>query len=114
MATSGHPQRGDIYWVRLDPTVGTEVKKTRPAVILSNDVQNRAGQRVLAVPITSAVSRIYPFEAPLAVAGKPGKAMLDQVRCLDASRLQDCIGRVTSDEMKAIEAALRLAFELMP
>lgn len=106
------PRRGDIFWVNLDPTVGSEVRKARPAVILSNDAQNSVGQRVLAAPITSNVSRVYSFEAEVGVGEKRCKAMLDQVRCLDRSRLQDYVGRVSATEMRAMEKALRVAFDL--
>jgi mRNA interferase MazF len=99
--------------VNLDPSIGTEVKKTRPAVILSNNAQNSVGQRVLAAPITSNVSRVYSFEAKLEVGGVRGKAMLDQVRCLDQSRLRGYIGAITSVEMRAVEKALRIAFDLV-
>lgn len=102
-----------MFWVNLDPTVGTEVRKTRPAVILSNDAQNLAGQRVLAIPVTSNTNRLYSFEALIQVGGKPAKAMLDQVRCLDQVRLGDYICTVTKEEMKAIERALRIAFDLV-
>ena len=107
------PRRGDVYWVNLDPTVGTEVKKTRPAVVLSNNAQNEARQRVLAAPVTSNTSRLYSFEALITVDGKPAKAMLDQVRCLDQSRLRRYIGAVSKDEMRGIEKALRIAFDLL-
>jgi mRNA interferase MazF len=106
------PRRGDVFWVNLDPTIGTEVKKTRPAVILSNNAQNRVGQRVLAAPVTSNVSRVYSFEALITVAGEPAKAMLDQVRCLDQSRLGRHIGTISEEEMQAVEKALRVAFDL--
>ncbi len=99
--------------MNLDPTVGTEVRKTRPAVILSNDAQNEVGQRVLAAPITSNTVRVYSFEASLQVAGRPAKAMLDQVRCLDQSRLRDHIATVSRPELGAIEKALRVAFDLI-
>lgn len=107
------PRRGDIYWVRLDPAIGTEVKKTRPAVVLSNNVQNSAGLRVLAAPITSNVSKVYSFEAPVVVKGRGCKAMLDQVRCLDQSRLKDFAGQATEAEIRGFEAALRVTFDLV-
>jgi len=107
------PRRGEVYWVNLDPTVGTEVKKRRPAVILSNNAQNEAGQRVLAAPVTSNTSRVYSFEALITVGGRPAKAMLDQVRSLDQSRLGQCIGTVSRDEMKGLEKALRIASDLV-
>jgi mRNA-degrading endonuclease toxin of MazEF toxin-antitoxin module len=54
------PRRGDVYWVTLDPVVGTEIRKTRPAVIVSNDSCNRYGTRVVVLPITSNVASLYP------------------------------------------------------
>jgi len=88
------------------------IRKTRPAVILSNNAQNEAGQRVLAAPLTSNTIRVYSFEALIRVQGKPSKAMLDQVRCLDQSRLGRHIGSLTNAEMRAVERALRIAFDL--
>jgi mRNA interferase MazF len=113
MGAPRRPRRGDIFWVNLDPTVGTEVRKTRPAVILSNDAQNEAGQRVLAAPLTSNTSRVFSFEAPILVDGKPAKAMLDQVRCLDQSRLGRRMGSASKDEITAIERALKIAFDIV-
>ena len=107
------PRRGEVHWVNLDPTIGTEVRKTRPAVILSNNAQNHAGQRVLAAPVTSNVTRVYSFETLIRIQGRPAKAMLDQVRCLDQSRLAGYISTVTPEEMEALERALRIAFDLI-
>jgi mRNA interferase MazF len=101
-----------VFWVNLDLAVDTDAKKTRPAVVVSNDAQNSVGQRVLAAPVSSKVTRIYSFEAALAVGGTPGKAMLDQVRCLDQSRLRGYMGTASSAEMRAVETALRVAFDL--
>ena len=112
MARTLHPRRGDIYWVNLDPTVGSEIKKTRPAVVLSNDAQNQVGRRILAGPVTSNLHRVYSFEAPIVIQGKPSKVMLDQVRCLDGSRLSRRVGAVSAAEMLDIERALRVAFDL--
>lgn len=60
------PRRGEVYWVNLDPTVGSEIAKTRPAVIISNDVGNQYADRVIVAPISSSgMSRVYPFEVRL-------------------------------------------------
>ena len=112
MKHKSRPRRGDIHWVRLDPAVGTEVKKTRPAVILSNDSQNRAGLRVVAAPVTSNVERVYSFETMLQLKGRPSKAMVDQVRCLDQSRLGEYIATVTPQEARDLDRALRVVFDL--
>lgn len=112
MEASRGPRRGEVFWVNLDPAVGTEIKKTRPAVVLSNDEQNEVGQRVLVAPLTSNVSRLYSFEALIAVEGRPSKAMLDQVRCVDQSRLGRRICAISNEEIRRIEKALKVAFDL--
>ncbi|MBI5816487.1 MAG: type II toxin-antitoxin system PemK/MazF family toxin [Nitrospinae bacterium] len=106
------PERGDVFWVRLDPTAGTEVKKTRPGIIVSNNAQNAAGSRVIMAPVTSSIGKVYSFETRVAIGGKPGKAMLDQIRAVDKIRLAGYIGRVTPDEMRAMEEALKLVLDL--
>ena len=63
------PRRGDVYWVALDPVVGTEIRKTRPAVIISNDSCNTYGARVVVLPITSNVNSLYPGKASIEVEG---------------------------------------------
>lgn len=77
------PRRGDVYWVVLDPVVGTEIRKTRPAVIVSNDSCNRHGTRVVVLPITGHVDSLYPGEALVEVKGKRGRALGDQIRSID-------------------------------
>ena len=108
------PRRGDIYWVALDLTVGTELKKTRPAVIVSNDSCNTHGTRVVVLPITSNVSSLYPGEAPIEVRGKPGRALGDQIRSIDKSRLRSRVGRLSQDELQAVDEALRITLALAP
>lgn len=105
-------RRGEIWWVDFEPALGTEVKKTRPAVIVSNDASNAAMRRVQVVPVTSNVERLYVFEAPLAVRGKPGKAMADQVMTADKRRLKRRIGKASATEMLGIERALRIQLGL--
>jgi mRNA interferase MazF len=109
MSKKEYPRRGDVYWVNLDPTVGTEINKTRPAVIVSNDVGNQVGQRVIAAPITSTITHVYPFEAKVTINGKEGKALLDQVRSIDKKRLLKKLGVLNSDTMAQIDKALKIA-----
>jgi len=106
------PRRGDIYWVALDPSLGTEIRKTRPAVVVSNDSCNAHGMRVVVLPITSNVSSLYPGEARIDVRGKPGRALGDQIRSIDKSRLRSRVGRLSQDELEAVDDALRITLGL--
>lgn len=104
--------RGEIYWVNLDPTIGSEVKKTRPAVIVSNNIQNKISKRVIVIPITSQIKIIYPFEAKIIVAAKEAKALSDQIRTIDKLRLGKRIGKLDKFELIDIEKAIKLTLSL--
>ena len=106
------PRRGDVYWVDLDPVVGTEIRKTRPAVIVSNDSCNCYGMRVVVLPITSNVDSLYPGEALIEIKGKKGRALGDQVRSIDKTRLKARVGALTAVEMSRVEEALAITLGL--
>jgi mRNA interferase MazF len=106
------PRRGDVYWVLLDPVVGTEIRKTRPAVIVSNDSCNRHGTRVVVLPITSNVDSLYPGEALVEVKGKRGRALGDQIRSIDKARLKARVSTLTADEMAHVDEALAVTLAL--
>jgi mRNA interferase MazF len=106
------PRRGDIFWVALDPTRGTEIRKTRPAVIVSNDSCNTYGSRVVVLPITNNVSSLYPGEAAIDGEGKPARALGDQIRSIDKSRLRSRLGRLNQEELEAVDDALRVTLGL--
>lgn len=99
-------KRGEVWWVEFDPSVGSEIQKTRPAVIVSNDSANRHLMRVVVVPITSNTNQVYPGEALITVDGKPGKAMADQIMAADKSRLKNQLGTLSKIDMLAIERAI--------
>jgi mRNA interferase MazF len=101
-------KRGEVWWVEFDPSVGSEIQKTRPAVIVSNDAANRNLLRVVVVPLTSNVGRIYPGEAEVRVADKPAKAMADQIMAADKSRLKSRLGVLSKADMQAVEQAILL------
>lgn len=106
------PRRGDVYWVGLDPVIGTEIRKTRPAVIVSNDSCNRYGTRVVVLPITSNTDSLFPGEALVKVKGKPGRALGDQIRSIDKSRLKARVSTLTAAEMARIDDALTVTLTL--
>jgi mRNA interferase MazF len=108
------PQRGDIYWVALDPAVGTEIRKTRPAVVVSNDSCNTFGSRVVVLPITSNVETLYPGEAQVRLQGRPARVLGDQMRSIDKKRLRSRIGRLNQEELLDVEDALRVTLGLTP
>lgn len=114
MAGLRFPRRGEIYWVNLDPTVGTEIAKTRPALIISNDIGNQYSARVIVAPLTSGgLDNVYPFEVliPAEESGLPqdSKALLDQIRAIDKQRLGDRAGSAPTQRLEAVDRAIRLS-----
>jgi mRNA interferase MazF len=107
-------RRGDVVWVALDPARGSEIRKTRPAVVISNDSCNRYGSRVVVLPVTSNVSSLYPGEARIELAGKPGRVLGDQIRSVDKERIRSRIGRLSQDELRDVEDAVRITLGLWP
>ena len=84
--------RGEVWWVNVDPSLGGEMQKTRPAVIVSNESSNRALNRLQVVPLTSSVVRIYPCEALVDLNGEPRKAMADQIATVSKTRRRTKLG----------------------
>ena len=107
-----YPKKGDIYWVALDPTIGSETNKNRPAMIVSNDVGNSVSSRVIVAPITSKISKILPFEVAVEVRGRKGKILLDQIRSIDKLRLEGCVIASAQDLISQIDDALKVVFAL--
>jgi mRNA interferase MazF len=113
--------RGEIWWVDLDPVRGSEANTRRPAVIVSNDRANATAVRlkrgvITVVPVTSNVSKIYPFQVPLSSETSgltvDSKAQAEQIRSVAAERLQRRIGRLSAEEITQLDEALRLHLEL--
>lgn len=108
------PQRGEVYWVNLDPTIGSEIAKTRPAVVISNNVGNQYADRVIVAPTTSAnVAKVYPFEVKLDP-GEGGvvqtsKVLLDQIRTVDKTRLGAKMGMLPATRVEEVNRAIRLS-----
>ena len=105
-------QRGEVWWVNLDPSVGGEIRKKRPAVIVSNDAANKYLNRVQVVPLTSKVEHIYPSEALVGVDDQQNKAMADQLTTVSKLRLINCGGELTGPEMRQVERAIKVQLAL--
>ena len=86
-------KRGEVYWVNLDPTVGSEIKKTRPALIISPDDMNSILPRVIVAPITSK-GQTLGCRPELQFNGKPARILLDQIRSVDQQRLGNKLGEI--------------------
>ncbi len=108
-----YPKRGDIYWVRLDPTDGKEIKKNRPCLVISSEIANRS-ELIVVAPITSTVDRVFPrIEVQITLNGKPGKIIPRQMRSIDRTkRLGNKIGSISQEEMKLIDEAIKIILGL--
>lgn len=100
-------QRGEIWWVTFNSSTGSEIKKTRPAIIVSNDSFNRAFNRFQIIPITRQIGRLYPGEAYITMGGKQQKAMADQITTADITRFKCLIGRLSWGDLIAVTHALK-------
>lgn len=103
-------RRGEVWWVEFDPAIGTEIRKTRPAIIISNDAANRNLARVVVIPVTSNIERQYPGEALISVGELPGKAMIDQIMAADKIRFKSQLATLSKSDMKAVENAILTHF----
>ena len=106
------PERGDIWWVALDPALGSEIRKTRPCVVVSVKVLNERRRTVIVVPLSSSPKASPPILVPISCGGQPAVAVSDQIRAIAKGRLCSRIGAVTTEEMAALEDGLRQIMQL--
>ena len=105
-------KRGNVWWVNFEPSVGGEIRKQRPAIIVSNDAANLFLNRVQVVPITSNIDKLYPSEAFVTFRGKKSKAMADQVTTVSKKRLINAAGKISDSEMESVGKAIATQLDL--
>lgn len=101
-----------MWWIALDPAIGTQIRKTRPALVISNDSCNRYGSRVVVLPLTSNIESLYPGEALIVLRGKQARVLGDQIRSIDQSRLRSRVSLVTTEELLEVERAVAITLHL--
>jgi mRNA interferase MazF len=116
---TGHPRRGEIYLTALDPTLGREIKKTRPALVIQNDTSNRLSDMTIVAPITSTVRfPLNPVHVLLAADERTGLsvtsvALLNQVRAVDRIRLIKRLGVVSPETLERVDEAIKISLGLL-
>ena len=106
------PRRGEVWWVRLDPTEGSEISKTRPCLILSSGVLNERRRTVVVVPLSSSAKASPPLLVPVRCGGRDVIAVTDQIRAVSKARLEQCMGTLSPEHLEAVEQAVREVLEL--
>jgi mRNA interferase MazF len=106
------PKRGEVWWINFDPSIGSEIKKIRPAVVVSNDAANKYLGRFQVVPITSNTERLYPGESSVTVSGKSGKTATNQIATVSSNRFGKKIATLSSAEQIELDQALKLQLDL--
>jgi len=112
MNNEAPPRRGEVWLVAFDPSVGGEIQKTRPAVLLSNDTANALLNRVQVVPISSRTSRLHAAEAYVTLNGELRKALGDQITTASKLRLRRLVGCLSTSDMVAVMNAVRVQLDL--
>lgn len=106
------PRRGEIWWVRLDPTLGSEIKKTRPCIVLTSNTVNNRRRTVVVVPLSTSPEASPPLLVRVTCEGRAVVAVVDQIRAVAKERLHEFIGSVSGEELEALESALRQILEI--
>jgi mRNA interferase MazF len=106
------PERGEIWWVALDPTLGSEIRKTRPCVVVSVRVLNERRRTVIVVPLSSSPKASPPILIPITCDGRPAMAVSDQIRAVAKERLRSRLGVVTEEELTVLADGLRQIMQL--
>ena len=114
-----HPTRGQVYLVRFDPTIGHEIQKTRPALIIQNDIGNKFSPVTIVAAITSKLSTVpYPVEVPVSPTKQngltaPSAIHLDQIRSVDRKRLVKPLGKIDQQTLARVDEAIKISLGLI-
>jgi mRNA interferase MazF len=105
-------KRGEIYWANLDPTIGSEISKKRPVLIVSNDINNQYSSCVTVLPITKTTGKIYPFEVFISTSDSllqyDSKVKANQIRTIDKQRMLNKISELSADIISQVNNAIRI------
>jgi len=100
----------EVYWIDLEPTQGSEIKKIRPCIIVTPNEMNEFLNTVIVAPLTSTLKQVYPFRAQVNINDKKGWSALDQLKCIDKSRIKGKLGSLSDKEIQLIKNIL---FEML-
>lgn len=111
-------RRGDVWLVNLDPTIGHEIRKSRPAIVIQNDIGNKYSPITIIAPLTSqSLEKVYPFEVLLAKKNsgleKDSKVLLNQIRAIDKRRLLRRFGKIDSEILNKVDEAIKISLGLV-
>ena len=105
-------KRGDIYWCDFEPAIGNEIKKLRPAIIVSNNLSNKYIGVIQVIPLTSNITNVYPGECLIETKVKIAKALCSQITTLDKTRVKDQMDVINNQDMQKLEKAMKLQLGL--
>ena len=105
-------RRGEVWWVQFTDRTGGEVRKSRPAIIVSNDAANEYANRVQVVPLSRQTAKLFPCEAKVTLKGSDSKAMADQIMTVSKERLSKRMGIVSAPDLQGVERVLRIQLNL--
>ena len=106
------PRRGEVYWIDLDPTVGSEMRKTRPCVVVTNNILNERRHTVVIIPLSTTSPKKFPLYVPLPSVGDTSQAVVDQIRVVDKQRVGERLGELLPSEIEKVEEAMKRVLDL--
>ena|SRR5438445_11224671 len=106
------PRRGEVWWVCLDPTAGSEIRKIRPCIVLTSNILNERRRTAVVIPLSSSRQASPPLLIPVECGGRPAVAVIDQIRAIAKERFDQRMGVLSAEHLAAIEEGVREILEL--